>query len=331
MDLRTDKYRILLDKLFNGNATEEEIELLYNWMKNEETSKEFDSYCAYLWNNSFNQIPPQTEQEMWTVIRSKIGIVNKKKRIRFSSAFYKIASMILLPLFLCMGIYTFHIFNTEKERESDTYEVSVDKGQKASVILPDKTKAWINSATKLIYNYTRNERNVSLDGEAYFEIAKDPNKKFLIRCNGLNIEALGTALNVKGYGKDVAVSVVLIEGKIKVFNDVNSILLSPNQTISYNKQDNTFLRYEVEDISTVDFWRRNMLYFQSESLENIAKTIERMYDVTVRFEDEKLKDIPFSGTIRNSNLNNVLHIISLTYPIAYEINNDTVILRKRTQ
>ena len=78
----------------------------------------------------------------------------------------------------------------------------------------------------------------------------------------------------------------------------------------------------------IDFWRRNMLYFRSATLESISKTLERTYGITIKFESKELKNITFSGSIRNNSLANVFHIISLTYPLSYKTNKDTVIISK---
>lgn len=326
MDSSTDNYKILLEKFFNKEATKKEIELLADWMKEKDIPEEFNSYSEQFWELSSDRIDEQIEQEMWNVITIKTG--NRKKRLYFNPMLYRIASMILLPVCICLGVYVTILSNIGKERESDTFEMLVDKGQKASVILPDGTKAWINSGTRLSYNYSNNERKVHLDGEAYFEVAKNLEKKFLVNCDGLKVEALGTAFNVKGYNSDETVSVALLEGKVKVFNNANTAILTPNQSLSFNKNNDVFTRAEIKDSREIDFWRRNILYFRSASLAEIAKTLERLYGVTVSFEDQELKDITFSGSIRNSSLNNVFHIISLTYPIHYEIKNDVITISK---
>jgi len=321
-----DKYKTLLDKFFNKEATKEEIDMLANWMKEKDVPEEFDSYSEQLWDLTSNQSDKQTEKEMWDIIAAKTG--NRKKRFYLNPMLYRIASMILLPICICMGVYITTLSKIDKERESDIFEMLVDKGQKASVILPDGTKAWINSGTRLSYNFSNNERKVSLEGEAYFEVAKNNERRFIVNCNSLNIEALGTAFNVKGYNSDETVSVALMEGKVKVFNDANAAILSPNQSLSFNKNNDVFTRAEIKDNREIDYWRRNILYFRSASLAEIAKTLERMYGVTVNFEDEELKQVPFSGSIRNSSLNNVFHIISLTYPINYDIKNDVITINK---
>lgn len=326
MNSLTDKYHVLLDKFFNNEASEDEIESLANWMKYEDIPEAFDLHCKQRWSTSSDTVDRRTAQEMWDIISAKAGA--GKKRFRIHPVLYRIASLVLLPVCICMGMYVSVLSKAEKDRCADTFEVLADKGQKASVILPDGTKAWINSGTRLSYNCNGNGRNVELDGEAYFEVAKDAERKFTVSCHDLRVEALGTVFNVKGYYADETVSVALLEGKVKVFNTTNSAILSPDQSLSFNRRDNSFLRTEIKDSREVDFWRRNILYFRSATLAEIAKTLERMYGVTVDFKDEELRNVPFSGSIRNSSLNNVFHIISLTYPITYEIKNDVITIKK---
>lgn len=326
MILKAEEYKKLLDKFISKEANEDEVKRLADWMKNTETPEEFDSYCKQLWESASTHSDKQMEQEMWNIIAEKITKHNKVSRL--IPALYRIAACILLPICLLMGTYIYFQKEAEKTRDQDKFEVLVDKGQKANVVLPDGTKVWVNSGSKLSYNYSKNKRSVALDGEAYFEVAKDAEKRFVVNCNDLNVEALGTTFNVKGYSADEIVTVALFEGKVKVFNETNNTVLEPNQLIAFNRIGNTFSHSEIADSREIDFWRRNILFFRSVSLADIAKTLERTYGVTVRFKDEDLKKVPFSGSIRNSSLNNVFHIISLTYPISYEINNDVITIYK---
>lgn len=321
----TNKYILLLEKFLNKQATEEEIRILANWMMGTDTPKEFDLYCKQLWDTPKLKVEPETEVEveMWNVIASKLS--SHRKRFKIHPVFYRVAVAILLPLCLFMGIYMYSIYDIDKPK---SFEVLVERGQKATVVLPDGSKVWLNSATSLTYNYEQEVRKVDLEGEAYFQVAKDPDKKFIVHCNDMQVEALGTIFNVKGYNNDGFVRVSLLEGSVKVYNETNSSILKPNESLAFDKKDKTFLLSEVKDSREIDFWRRNMLYFRSATLEDIAKTIERMYGVTVLFDDEEIKSIPFSGSIQNSSLSNVFHIISLTYPISYQINNDIVTIKK---
>ncbi|MCD8080601.1 MAG: DUF4974 domain-containing protein [Bacteroides sp.] len=322
MNSTTDRYSILLDRFLQGRATEEERRALAAWMAEAEPREEFDAYCRERWHTGSSGIDRELEQEMWQVISAKIE--KPRRRFRLAPRMYRIAISILLPLCLCMGGYIGWHFYSEQQKRADAFEVLADNGQKACVILPDGSKAWVNSATRLKYDRVKNERRVALEGEAYFEVAKDAKNKFVVHCQGVNVEALGAAFNVKGYAADGSVSVALLEGSVKVYNETHSATLSPNQCLTFVKEENTFARSEIRDEREIDFWRRNILYFRSATLGEIATTLERMYGVTIRFADEELKDIPFSGGIRNASLNNVFHIFSLSYPISYTIDNDVI-------
>ncbi|MCC8187785.1 MAG: FecR family protein [Bacteroides sp.] len=317
----TDTYKILLDKYLQGYATDEEVKTLARWMMETEPPEEFDAYCQQHWDTSSVEINKQLEQQMWEVIATRIE--QPRKSLRLHPVFYRIAICILLPICICMGGYIGWLSYSDHRQRPEVFEVLADNGQKACVILPDGSKAWINSATRLKYDFVANERRVDLEGEAYFEVVKNK-KKFVVCCQGMNVEALGTAFNVKGYTADNQVSVALMEGSVKIYNELNSALLSPNQCLTYIKNENTFVRSEIKDEREIDFWRRNILYFRSATLADIATTLERMYGVTIQFEDEALKQIPFSGSIRNASLNNVFHIFSLSYPIHYTIDNDVI-------
>ena len=163
-----------------------------------------------------------------------------------------------------------------------------------------------------------------MDGEAYFEVAKNKEKRLITFSNDLEIEALGTTFDVKGYCDDHSVTTLLAEGSVKVSNKTDVTLLKPGEKVEYHKSKQTFTKSVISDMREIDFWRNNMLIFNSSSLAEIATTLERMYGVKVVFDSEKLKNVLFSGTIRNSSLHNVFYIISLTYPLTYELEGDTV-------
>ena len=155
-------------------------------------------------------------------------------------------------------------------------------------------------------------------------MAKNKEKRFIVCCNDLEIEALGTTFDVKGYRDDHSVTTLLAEGSVRVSNKTDATLLKPGEKVEYHKNKQTFTKSAISDMREIDFWRNNMLIFNSSSLAEIATTLERMYGVKVVFDSEKLKNVLFSGTIRNSSLHNVFYIISLTYPLTYELEGDTV-------
>lgn len=279
-----------------------------------------------MWKEAAVEIDKTVEEEMWNHLQRNLDepkILSPKKR-RWQPIIYKVAATILLPV--CLGLATYFGVEHMNKVSQDPFMVAVDYGQKANLTLPDGTKVWLNSATHLSYDaeYNKSDRKIYLDGEAYFEVAKNKDKRFIVCCNDLEIEALGTTFDVKGYCDDHSVTTLLAEGSVKVSNKTDVTLLKPGEKVEYHKNKQTFTKSPISDMREIDFWRNNMLIFNSSSLAEIATTLERMYGVKVVFDSEKLKNVLFSGTIRNSSLHNVFYIISLTYPLTYELEGDTV-------
>lgn len=108
----------------------------------------------------------------------------------------------------------------------------------------------------------------------------------------MEVEALGTTFDVKGYDDDAMVSTSLIEGSVRVSHQNQSVLLAPSEEASFDKTKLVFAKSKIEDSRQVDFWRRNILYFRSATLAEIAKTMERLYGVSVEFESDELKTSP---------------------------------------
>ena len=224
-------------------------------------------------------------------------------------------------ILLCLSVGTVYLY-----MQPTSLQTVSTMAETRNVILPDGSSVLLNRHSSLSYpkRFKSDNREVQLTGEAYFEVAKNKDKRFIVCCNDLEIEALGTTFDVKGYGDDLSVTTLLAEGSVRVSNKTNATLLKPGEKVEYHKNKQTFTKSPISDMREIDFWRNNMLIFNSSSLAEIATTLERMYGVKVVFDSEKLKNVPFSGTIRNSSLHNVFYIISLTYPLTYELEGDTV-------
>ena len=293
-------YIVLLEKFFKKEASSEERRILIEWIRKPGIRNEFNLLCEQMWKEAAVEIDKTVEEEMWNHLQRNLDepkILSPKKR-RWQPIIYKVAATILLPV--CLGLATYFGVEHMNKVSQDPFMVAVDYGQKANLTLPDGTKVWLNSATHLSYDaeYNKSDRKIYLDGEAYFEVAKNKEKRFI--------------------------TTLLAEGSVKVSNKTDVTLLKPGEKVEYHKSKQTFIKSAISDMREIDFWRNNMLIFNSSSLAEIATTLERMYGVKVVFDSEKLKNVLFSGTIRNSSLHNVFYIISLTYPLTYELEGDTV-------
>jgi len=209
----------------------------------------------------------------------------------------------------------------------------VEKGQKASLILPDGSKVWINSGSTLTYGsrYNQKERIINLDGEAYFEVAPNKRAPFIVQSHGFSVKALGTAFDVKAYGEDKQFSTALVHGKVEVNDGNETLYLRPNQKIIYDRVARQMVKRDVEDSNIYASWRDNQLVFESETFENIALVLERNYNVKLVFESEFLKGCHYSGSLANTSLSSILQIFAVTSPLSYKIKDSVIYLSENTK
>jgi len=178
-------------------------------------------------------------------------------------------------------------------------ELSVPLGQMAQIKLPDGTKAWLNSGSTFRYptDFEKSSREVYLNGEAFFDVAKDKSKPFVINAKNFSVTVLGTSFNLTAYSDDENSNVTLVEGSILLENKDKqwSKKLVPGQAATINSNSG---EAQVKSVNT-DFyttWKEGKVVFKSESFEEISKKLERWYNVVIEFEDPSLSRLEFSGT-----------------------------------
>ena len=253
----------------------------------------------------------------------------ENRRRKFYLWFARVASVILLLLMTGLSVH----YYTMSQMIMPDMIVSVEKGQKANVVLPDGSKVWVNSDSRLSYGsrFNQKERVLSLEGEAYFEVTPDKDRPFIVETDELAVRALGTSFNVKSYEEEKDVSTVLMTGKVEVTSDYDRLVLNPNERIVFNKQTGHMEKSTVENTGDYINWKYNALTFNGETFENIVHTLERYYNTRIVFESETLKKYRFTGTPGNTSLESILQILSLTSPLSYEIRDSMIILRENVK
>lgn len=318
-------YYILLEKFLKKEATLEETRQLTEWFRLSDTKEELSGYYAAKWENPPVIMDANLQNTMLENIRREMKPHHRRSSYSFGKLM-KYAAAILVPVILGVGSY----FLSGRLFSSNSKEmiVNVENGQKANLQLPDGTRVWLNSGSSIRYDksYNQRDRIIALEGEAYFEVAKDKNRPFIVRTNDVSVRAVGTTFDVKAYANDNTITTTLIEGKVNVSDDKTTSQLLPNQKITFNKSKRTFDKIQVYDAEIAGLWKNNQLAFDSESLEDIAKTLERMYNIQVVFNAQQIKKMRFSGRIKNNSLESVLQLISLTSPIYYNVKDSIVFL-----
>lgn len=252
----------------------------------------------------------------WAVIG---GSMNKGRVRRISVQLLKYAAILLVAFI--SGIYA-HSFLTSTNCDVQYAEMEVMYGQTGHLYLFDGTEVWLNSGTKLKYpnKFNQNERDVFIEGEAFFKVK--PNKKlpFKVKTGKLEVEVLGTSFNVMAYPTEEKQSIFLVEGSVQINNhDGNKIgEISPGQMAIKTEGDPT-IQVQNADPYFYTSWKNGKIIFNSEKLSDIAKKMERWYNVEIRFSEESLKDYNFSGTIlRNKPIDQTIMAMEQLAPIKFK-------------
>ena len=210
--------------------------------------------------------------------------------------------------------------------------LSTAKGETYIVVLPDHSKVWMNAASSLTYSTTLNNqgmRRVKLDGEAYFEVAKDKAHPFIVESNGQQIEVLGTHFNVKSYSDEESLKTTLLEGSVRVssLRGTKQIQdLKPGQQSSLSAAGNL----EVADVETEQFtaWKDNKFIFDNNDIKSVMRIVQRWYNVEVVYEGQ-LPDDNFGGKVsRFDNVSSILRILESTRGVHFKIEGRKIYVSK---
>ncbi|MDU1891088.1 MAG: FecR family protein [Dysgonomonas sp.] len=319
-------YIELLDSFLQGRTSIEEEQILFDWFRTPEAKEEILSSYLNRWENTSLDLSEDVQMRMFENIQDKIAQTEKENQTKPNTLkTYLIRIAAAASILLIVG-FSVHYLTRQSIYSSKEFAVSVAKGQKANLTLPDGTLVWLNSDSKIKYDntYNANDRRLILEGEAYFEVAKEKDKPFIVTTNNIDVQALGTKFNVRSYLEDKDITVTLVEGKLKVNNESSETILNPDERLVYNRQDKLFVKSDIYGASNIAVWRNNELAFYGETLEDVGTVLSRIYNVDIVFTSEKAKEFSFYGVIKNNSLNNVLNIISMTAPIEYRIYNDTI-------
>lgn len=198
--------------------------------------------------------------------------------------------------------------------------LSTAKGETYQVLLPDGSLVALNAASSLTYATSlneRGERRVKLRGEAYFEVAKDKSHPFIVESYGQEIAVLGTHFNVNAYGDESLVKTTLIEGRVRVSDQMVSKILLPGQQAILESKGNIEIKPADELLDLA--WKNNKFMFESASIENVMKMVERWYNVEVVYKGKKTAE-KFTGTVsRFDKVSKVLKVLERTGTVCFEI------------
>lgn len=254
--------------------------------------------------------PIRTEQRKWRIILTKV--------------WFKYAAVLIIGCLLAVNI-----FYVTKEDPVAYNTVVVPKAQRVSLILSDGTTVWLNAESRFSYptKFSESNRTVELEGEGYFEVAHNPKSPFTVALQNLNIRVLGTKFNAKAYPNEPNL-ITLKEGSIEVstLDYKYHEMMSPNDQVYYTLSDGLVLIKQTE-ASNVDTWTTGDLWFDNQTIAEMAKEIERRYDVKIKIMDSSLINEYFTCHFRKDlTIEQAMDLLKDTRRLNYKIENQTVYL-----
>ncbi len=314
----TDHNDVLWEKIagkLHGELTAEE-ELEFNdLIANPSCKHEFEK--AQKINDQLKktgQITPHQKAKSWSNIEKSI----KSNKLLWVGTALKYAAIIVIAFMAGNLIQP----NIQKEPEIRFSEIKVPFGQMSQLTLSDGTKIWLNSGTTLRYpdRFAEGDRSVSIVGEAYFKVAKMPDKPFVVNTSQMKVQVMGTSFNLSAYQEDNSTTVTLVEGKVAVQSiDGKTISnLAPGQ-MAIKTRDSNVLQIKQVKTAFYSAWTEGKIFFDDEKLDQIAVKLERWFNVEISFADEKLKSHRFTGTIlKNKPVDQIMQVLELLAPIHFK-------------
>lgn len=233
---------------------------------------------------------------------------------------FRIAGIIILPLLFLWGMQIYKEATLKKEA---WVEIKAPAWTRAQFSLPDGTTGWLNSNSSLKYDENFiSDRQVTLTGEAFFDVYRDRKRPFIVNTPEINIKVLGTRFNIASYENEKTVEVVLEEGKL-LFNDnelKKSCMLSPNEMVIYNK---TLKDFSTEVVQTQKYvaWTEGKLVFRNDPLDVVARRLERWYNIDVEVNVSSAEDLRWRATFIDEGLEEVLSLLKRSLHVGYIIEN----------
>lgn len=223
------------------------------------------------------------------------------------------------------------VYTNETKKETLTYNtLTIPYGKRFEIQLSDGTRVHLNAGSSLKYPVkfiNGIKREVFLNGEAFFSVAKDAKHPFIVNATDLNVEVFGTEFNVSAYPEDIDTDVVLVEGSVGMYKNNETIkegtMLVPGTKGSLNKEN---LSISTEKVNTLIYtsWRQGGLFFRNMPFKNIAKKLERQYNMKVIITNKLLEKETFNANFNEEPIENILSYFSDSYNIKYTIKNNTV-------
>lgn len=312
--------------IVKGGGTEQERQAFFKQVTgNKELAREY----ARLKNEFIiNSLPYRPDMAM---------LFNERKpENRIIHTLIKVAAILFIPL---LAYFTYDMINNFNQPDTVTKDITpykagtgvrytVNTGVKANLILPDSTKVWLNSGSYLDIpsDFSNNNREIFLMGEAYFDVKPDPSSPFWVNTiKDIVIKVTGTEFNLSCYENDDNMKLTLFSGSLELIKDKKQVIsVQPEEQviIAYNTLKDDLVT--LKDVEYVSAWKKGYLRFENTPMDEVLRKLERWYGVRISVEDTTILQYSFTADFESESLSQVLELMKITTGINYQIDSNNV-------
>ena len=324
-----DNFLLLVTKVLSGNASPQEEVLLQDTLATRpELLPLYEQYKRYWEQQTVNQSinVEKALSATWQKIHQAAAAPAETPVRRLPSWKRMAVAAAVLGIVVTAAWLFFH---TRRQPAIEWVETYNPKGIRSSIVLPDGSKVWLAADSRLKYprQFALNRRDLYLEGEAFFEVVRNPQKPFVVQLEKGAVQVLGTSFDIRAYKKQPEITTSVATGKVAFIpghiDNRDTVFLTPNKKSVYNVLSG---KTEVKETDAMAdrAWIDGVLLFDAVTLAEIALTLERYYGKTVVFRDERLKGFRYTGKFANSSPAEILHYLSKTKAFTYTVSDSLI-------
>ncbi|MDH7461892.1 DUF4974 domain-containing protein [Chitinophagaceae bacterium 26-R-25] len=364
--MQNERLAVLMTRYLSKEASKEELEELFNLLEKDPEQQYFFELLNNFWSATkssavkydeddehFNHILALADETENAALDAspepapnKIFSIGRKKIYAWSAAAAVLAAVVIIGYSITTSpkaVQT-EIAKTAPHKN----EVKAKSGAKSRLTLPDGTKVWLNAESRITYNnnFNTKTREVELEGEAFFDVVKNPGSPFIVHTTGIDIKVLGTAFNVKSYPHEQTIEATLVRGSIEVVKADEpmgpKVILQPHEKLVFTKAIDSLQKIGIakapqqemmvtsvtanvpDSVIKETSWMYNKLYFDGDTFAELAAKMERWFNVRITFKSEKVAGYRFKGVFKNETIEQALKALQLTADFKYNIDGGEV-------
>lgn len=316
-----------MERYLRGDSSNDEQKDIYALFSENEGNDEFKLWVKAEFQKHFEN-EPNVDYDLMPLLDKIHHIIHSNESKRRQKTIHRIyrwytttAAVLLIPFLIFGGLWYYKYADKVPVIAEQTVKSTIiaPMGSRIKFYLPDGTIGWLNSGSTLDYSipFTTN-RKIELNGEAWFDVAHDEANPFEISAGKSTIKVLGTKFNLNAYPDENYIEVVLEEGKVSFAtpNLSSDVEMKPNERLVLS--DGAINIYQ-EDVSKFGAWKEGKLMFRGDPMAEVARRIERWYNVNVVLADKALEDYVIRGTFQDNSVEEVMKYLSMTSPLKYKI------------